>query len=63
MNRSKTTPDIILKNNEAFHNTFAEIGPLTSSDHIPAIYKISTSPIMTEISPRLNYKKANWERI
>ena len=61
-NRSKTTPDIILKNNEAFHNTFAEIGPLTSSDHIPVIYKISTSPIMTEIPPRLNYKKANWER-
>ena len=61
-NRSKTTPDIILKNNEAFHNTFAEIGPLTSSDHIPVIYKISTSPIMTEIPPRLNYKIANWEK-
>ena len=60
-NRSKTSPDIILKNFEAFHNTFAELGPLTSSDHIPIIYKISTSPILSEILPRLNYKKANWE--
>ena len=61
-NRSKTSPDIILKNFEAFHNTFAELGPLTSSDHIPIIYKISTSPILSEILPRLNYKKANWEK-
>ena len=40
----------------------AEIDPLTSSDLIPVIYKISTSPIITEITPRLNYKKANWEK-
>ena len=60
-NRSKTSPDIILKNFEAFHNTFEELGPLTISDHIPIIYKISNSPILSEILPRLNYKKAKWE--
>ena len=61
-NRSKTSPDIILKTPEAFHNTFAELGPLTSSDHIPIIYKISTAPIYTEINPRLNFRKADWEK-
>ena len=61
-NRSKTSPDIILNFFEAFHNTFAELGPLTSRDHILITYKISTSPILSEILPRLNYKKANWEK-
>ena len=58
-NRSKTSTDIILKNPEAFHNT---LGPLNSSDHIPIIYKISTAPIYTEINPRLNFRKADWEK-
>ena len=62
INRSKTSPDIILKNPEAFHNTFAELGPLTSSDNIPIIYKISTAPICTEINLRLHFKKADWEK-
>ena len=59
---SKTRPDIILKNPEAFHNIFAELGPLTSSDHIPIIYEISTTPICTEINPRLNFRKADWKK-
>ena len=60
--RTKTSPDIIMKNSQAHFNTFAEPGPLTSSDHIPIIYKISTSPILTNITPRLNYRRADWSK-
>ena len=44
-----------MKNSQAHFNTFAEPGPLTSSDHIPIIYKISTSPTLSNIIARLNY--------
>ena len=61
--RSKTSPDIIMKNSQDHFNTFAEPSPLTSSDHIPIIYyKISTSPILINITPRLNYRKADWSK-
>ena len=60
--RSKTSPDIIMNNSQAHFNTFAESGLLTSSDHIPIIYKISTSPILTNITPRLNYRRADWSK-
>lgn len=57
--RSKTTPDIILSNSLACYNHHAEPGPATPSDHIPVMFKISSSPIQIEIKPRLNFKKAN----
>ena len=58
--KCKTSPDIILKNKAAFHNTYSENGPITPSDHIPIIYHISTQPIQAKISPRLNFRKARW---
>ena len=58
--RSKTTPDIILTNTRVFHNTLAENGPLTPSDHIPIIFKISLNPIMIKIPKRFSFKKADW---
>lgn len=60
-NARKTAPDIILTNNSTYHNTIAEIGPATPSDHIPILYKISTNPLMIPIPPRPAFKKADWE--
>ena len=59
--RSATTPDIILTNYRTYHNTHIEQGPLTTSDHIPIIFTISTKPIQTPITPRPSYSQANWE--
>ena len=60
--RSKTSPDIILTNKKVYHNIIAIPGSITPSDHTPIICKISTSPIMIKIAPRLSYKKANWDK-
>jgi hypothetical protein len=60
--RSKTSPDIVLTNKQVYQNTFSEIGPLTSSDHIPIVYTISNNPIQIPILQRINFKKANWDR-
>ena len=58
--RSKSSPDIILTNRAVFHNILAVPGPLTPSDHIPIIFKISTNPIMLKIPKRPSFKAANW---
>lgn len=58
---SNTTPDIILSNYRTYHNTHAIPGPLTTSDHIPIIFTISSTPIQTPGIARPNYSQANWE--
>lgn len=60
-NRSCTSPDIILTNNHTYHNSFAEPGPLTSCDHIPIVFTISSKPILIPIRERNSYVQANWE--
>lgn len=60
--RRGTTPDIMLTNYRTYHNTNITPGPLTTSDHIPIILTISTTPILIPVNPRPNYKKANWEK-
>ena len=64
-----TTPDIIiLTNYRTHHNTHAIPGPLTTSDHIPIIFTISTSPILIPAPPRAadykkkKKKKTHWEK-
>lgn len=61
MPRSSGTPDIVLSNNKLNHNIHLCSGPLTSSDHLPIIITISTSPIQINIPPKYNYSNANWE--
>ena len=56
-----TTPDIVLCNRVAFHNIHLEGGPLTSSDHIPIIARISGNPIQIPIKPRYQFDRADWE--
>ena len=58
-----TRLDIILKNRVAFFNYMMREGELTMSDHIPILFKISTTAIIKEIMPRRQLKKANWELI
>jgi len=58
---SATNPDIVLKNNHAFHNIHFKPGPLTPSDHIPIITKISTNPIQIAIKPRRCFHKTDWD--
>lgn len=57
-----TCPDKIFCKNKAFLNYQKTPGPLTPSDHIPIIMKISANPIQLPTSKRLNMKKANWEK-
>ncbi|MPC45904.1 hypothetical protein E2C01_039610 [Portunus trituberculatus] len=38
-------------------------GPLTTSDHIPIILDISTTPILARAPPRPNLTKVNWDEI
>ncbi len=56
-----TTPDIILTNGKTYHNTSIKQGKLTTSDHIPIIFTVSTTPILIPAQKRLDIKKANWE--
>ena len=54
------TPDIILGNRKIHLNVSITQGPVTTSDHIPIIVKISTKPIMTPSKKHLQIKKADW---
>lgn len=56
-----TNPDIIITNGKTYHNTHATQGPLTSSDHLPIIFTVSTTPIVIPCPKHLNTNKANWE--
>lgn len=56
-----TTPDLILANNKIYHNHKIELGPLTSSDHLPIIFNI-TCKALTEPCPiRLLTGNTNWD--
>lgn len=57
---SLTNPDKIIANTRAHLNHYSEPGPLTASDHIPIIFRLSTSPIQIPVRPRLAMSKANW---
>ena len=56
------TPDIILCNQKAHLNVSINQGPLTSSDHLPIILKISTKPIVSQGKKSYKIKKANWTK-
>lgn len=59
--RACGTPDIVLTNNKFTHNIQISPGPLTTSDHLPILMKISASPIQIPIAPRYDFNKANWD--
>lgn len=59
--RTTSTPEKIFTNNKAFLNYYIQPGPITTSDHIPIIFTVSTSPIQIETKRRFTMSKANWE--
>lgn len=56
-----STPDIILSNNQTYHNMHITQGPLTTSDHIPIIFELSVNPILIPSPLRPKFKQANWD--
>ena len=58
---STSSPDIVLINRTNFYNHYLSPGPLTTSDHIPIIIDISTSPILIPTPRRYQYKSTDWE--
>ena len=58
---TSTTPDIILTNNKTYHNLQIHPGPLTPSDHIPLLIKITSQPIKIDTPPIYILKNTNWE--
>lgn len=60
---ARSNPDIILRNRYGFLNYAIKEGDLTTSDHIPVIFTLSTTPIVKETCPRKIYSKTNWERV
>ena len=60
-NTRGTNPDIILSNHKTYHNYNISQGPLTTSDHLPIIFTLSTSPILIPSPRRPHFSKANWE--
>ena len=60
---AQTTPDIRLANQHTHHNYTVTQGPTTASDHLAVLFKITTFPITTPITPRPHYSKADWDAL
>lgn len=60
-NRTATTPDLILNNNNQIHNIYIQPGKITTSDHLPIIITLSAEPIQVPTTPTLDLKHANWD--
>ena len=54
-------PDIILTNRHHHFNTLIQPGPLTSSDHLPVLFKLTTRPIIIPATVHPNYSEADWD--
>ena len=54
-------PDIILTNRQGTLNYGISEGDLTTSDHIPIIFTISTTAIVRNWPPRMMYHRTNWQ--
>lgn len=55
------TPDIVVSNSRDIHNIQIRPGKLTTSDHLPVIVTLSSSPIQVPAPLRYNLHQANWE--
>ena len=55
-------PDIILRNIKGFYNYLIQEGEVTTSDHLPIIFKIVTTAIIKECPPKRQYKRTDWTR-
>ena len=55
--------DIILRNRHGFFNYAIEKGDLTTSDHLPVVFTLATTPIVQTCPPRKLYKRTNWDNV
>ncbi len=58
---SSTNPDKIFSNKHHYLNCISEPGEITTSDHLPIIFKLSTIPFVTEKPKVYNTNKADWD--
>ena len=59
--QSSSSPDKVLSN-PSFSFAYAiSPGPLTSSDHLPVVIDISSSPILIPIPPTYSFHNTNWD--
>ena len=59
---SATIPDKIFSNKHHYLNCYSEPGEITTSDHIPIIFKLSTKPFIIETPTIYKINQANWEQ-
>ena len=60
--RGKGRPDLVFGNRAALaYHTHLQPGPNVGSDHIPIIFKLSTSPILNKETMSFRYKQADWD--
>jgi len=58
---SKTNPDKIFANKHHYLNCICEPGEITTSDHLPVIFKLSTMPFIKEKQKAYKTHKADWD--
>lgn len=58
---SKTNPDKIFSNKHHYLNCSCEAGELTTSDHLPIIFRLSTKPFLIEKPKTYITQKADWD--
>ena len=59
--KSSTNPDKIFSNKHHHLNCISEQGDITTSDHLPVIFKLSTIPFIAEKPKIYNINKADWD--
>ena len=58
---SRSNPDKIFSNKHHYLNCTSEPGEITTSDHLPIIFKLSTKPFIKEKPKVYNTHKADWD--
>ena len=58
---SSTNPDKIFSNKHHYLNCICEPGDITSSDHLPVIFKLSTKPFIIEKQKVYKTHLADWD--
>ncbi len=54
-----TKPDIIVSNKRHYLNSFCEPGKITTYDHLPIVFKVSTKPFLIQHSETYKLNKAD----
>ncbi len=59
--RSATSPDKIFSNKQHYLNYYSEPGNITTSDHIPIIFHLSTKPYYIKQEEKYEQGRADWQ--